>query len=82
MTTTDWLAAYDLGGVDCPDCGKPIYLFGESHIDEVAMELDVPVVGRIPLDPAVAAKVDAGAFDEVDNAYLDMVDAVIPVGES
>ncbi len=44
----------------CPDCGKKIPLFGESHIDAVAAELGIPVLGRLPLDPAVAALSDAG----------------------
>ena len=36
----------------CPDCGKEIKLFGESHIDEVASELAMQVLGKRPLDPA------------------------------
>lgn len=36
----------------CPDCGKEIKLFGESHIDEVASELAMQVLGKMPLDPA------------------------------
>lgn len=40
----------------CPDCGKEIKLFGESHIEDVAAELTLPVFGKIPLDPAFAEK--------------------------
>ena len=36
----------------CPDCGKKISVFGESHIDEVAAELGIPVLGKMPIDPA------------------------------
>ena len=32
--------------VKCPDCGKEIKVFGESHIDEIAAELKVPVLGK------------------------------------
>ena len=39
----------------CPDCGKEIKLFGESHIDEIAKELSVPVLGKLPLDTSYAA---------------------------
>lgn len=55
----------------CPDCGKEIKLFGESHIDEVAAELRLPVFGKLPLDPAYAKKADTGEFDQVENPYLD-----------
>lgn len=54
----------------CPDCGKEISLFGESHIDEVAKELSVPVLGKLPLDPAFASAVDSGTFYEKENPYL------------
>lgn len=55
----------------CPDCGKEIKLFGESNIDAVAAELEVPVFGKLPLDPAYAEKADAGEFDKVENPYLE-----------
>lgn len=61
----------------CPDCGKEISLFGESRIDEVADELFVPVLGRLPLDPAFAEAVDRGTFYENENPYL--ADAVAVV---
>ena len=35
--------------VKCPDCGKEIKVFGESHIDEIAAELKVPVLGKCRL---------------------------------
>ena len=33
----------------CPDCGRKISVFGESHIDEAAKELDLPVLGKMPI---------------------------------
>lgn len=54
----------------CPDCGKHINVFGESHIDEVAKELNIPVIGKMPIDPMLAEMVEKEAFSEVDNAYL------------
>ena len=55
----------------CPDCGKHISLFGESHIDEAAAELGTKVLGKLPLDPAFAQKADAGEFYQMENDYLD-----------
>ena len=64
--------------VKCPDCGKELKVFGESHIDEMAASLNVPVLGKMPIDPAYAAKVDEGAFDEIDNPYIEAADGVMP----
>ena len=64
--------------VKCPDCGKELKVFGESHIDEIAASLNVPVLGKMPIDPAYAAKVDEGAFDEIDNTYIEAADGVMP----
>lgn len=54
----------------CPDCGKKISVFGESHIDEIAEELGVPVLGKMPIDPALAEAVESEKFYESDNQYL------------
>ena len=56
--------------VKCPDCGKEINIFGESHIGEVAEKFGYPVLARIPLDPAVAALVDAGRVEQVQQNPL------------
>lgn len=55
----------------CPDCGKEIKLFGESHIDEVAADLGTRVLGKLPLDPAFAQSADAGTFYEMEHSYLE-----------
>lgn len=54
----------------CPDCGKKINVFGESRIDEVAKDLGIKVLGKIPIDPALAEMVEAERFYEVDNDYV------------
>ncbi|MBR5635700.1 MAG: Mrp/NBP35 family ATP-binding protein [Pseudobutyrivibrio sp.] len=56
--------------IKCPDCGKKIEIFGESHIDEVAAELSVPVLGKMPMDRAFATAADAGRIYDVENTYL------------
>ena len=45
--------------IKCPDCGKEIPLFGS---DDAVNSTNVPVLERIPLDPAVAAACDTGAL--------------------
>ena len=56
--------------IKCPDCGKKIEIFGESHIDEVAAELKLPVIGKMPMDRALATAADSGRIFDVDNEYL------------
>lgn len=57
--------------VKCPDCGKEIKIFGESHVEEVAKELAIPVLGKLPIDPKKAEAADAGEFYRVDSAELE-----------
>lgn len=60
--------------VKCPDCGKELKVFGESHIEEIAEELGVPVLGKMPIDPAIAEAVEAEKFYEVTNPYLSEIE--------
>ncbi len=60
--------------VKCPDCGKEIQIFGESHIEEIAKELGVPLLGKMPLDSELARKVEEEKFYEVINPYLQDVE--------
>ena len=60
--------------VKCPDCGKELKVFGESHIEEIAEELGVPALGKMPIDPAIAEAVEAEKFYEVTNPYLSEIE--------
>ena len=51
-------------------------MFGESHIDEIAAEIGIPVLGKMPIHPEFAELVDEGRFAEVDNQDI----AAIPIG--
>lgn len=64
--------------VKCPDCGKELKIFGESHIEEIAAELNVPVVGKMPIDMEYASKADSGAVDQIDNEYITKAVEVMP----
>lgn len=48
--------------VKCPDCGKEIKVFGESHVEEAAREMNVPVLGRMPIDMKLAEAVEMRSF--------------------
>ncbi|MDM8275200.1 Mrp/NBP35 family ATP-binding protein [Enorma phocaeensis] len=49
--------------VTCPDCGKKIEIFGQSKLEAVAENYGVKVLGRLPIDPALAAACDAGQIE-------------------
>lgn len=56
--------------LECPDCGKRISVFGESHVDEIAAELGIDVLAKMPIDTKLAASVEEEKFYEVSNDYL------------
>ena len=62
----------------CPDCGKKIEVFGKSHIEEVAKQWQLPVLAKLPIDPAVAEAFDGGLVETLDASALgNVVDAAL-----
>lgn len=57
--------------VKCPDCGKELHIFGESHIDEIAAGLQTRVLGKMPIRTDYAQAADAGEFSGILNEYVD-----------
>ena len=57
--------------LQCPDCGKRIDVFGKSKLDEVAESFDLPVLARLPIDPAVAESCDNGLMEQVNTEAMD-----------
>ena len=54
----------------CPDCGKKINVFGESHVEEAAAKAGVQLLGRIPIDPKLAAAADKGTIELFEGDWL------------
>jgi len=52
--------------VECPDCGKKMYVFGQSHVAEEAVKYGIPVLATIPLDPAISEAADAGTIEDLE----------------
>lgn len=44
----------------CPHCERPLAPFGEGGGEQVAEDLGIPFVGRIPIDPGIAECGDRG----------------------
>lgn len=57
--------------LECPDCGKKISVFGESHIDETARECGTEVLAKLPINPKLAAGCDAGLIELFEGDWLD-----------
>ena len=55
----------------CPDCGKQIKVFGESHIDETAASYGLPVLAKLPIVPEIATLCDAGRIEDAKGGWLD-----------
>ncbi len=49
----------------CPDCGEKHEIFGDSKVEQVAKAFDIKHFIRMPIDPVVAAMVDAGEVESV-----------------
>ena len=62
----------------CPDCGKKIQVFGKSHLDEVAAQFNLPILARLPIDPAVAEAYDNGLMETVNtDGVSGVIDAIL-----
>lgn len=57
----------------CPDCGKQISVFGESKIDEIAGELKLPVLAKLPIDPKITSLVDKGSVELADTSKFEPI---------
>ena len=59
--------------VVCPDCGKKIEVFGNSHVDSVALDYGIPVLAKIPIDSKLTALCDRGMTELFENDYITAV---------
>ena len=57
--------------LECPGCGEKIHMFGESHVEDVAKKYDLKVLGKIPLNPSIAALCDAGKIEDFEGDWID-----------
>ena len=50
---------------------------GESGIDEIAAKENLPVIAKLPIDPALARACDEGTVEYYEGADLSGLDAVL-----
>ncbi|MCQ2087130.1 MAG: Mrp/NBP35 family ATP-binding protein [Bacilli bacterium] len=64
--------------LECPDCGKQIPIFGESHLEEFSKEIGFEILGRLPLVSANASLVDSGKVEQIDvKEFVSIVDKIV-----
>ncbi len=64
----------------CPDCGKHINIFGESHAAEIASRFGIPLLAQLPINPDVAKHCDNGTIEDVEvDEIVGVVDKVLSI---
>ncbi len=59
--------------IECPDCKKHINVFGESHLEQFASEMDFNILGRLPIVPNNASLVDQGKVELIEMEEMEKV---------
>ena len=59
------------GYIICPDCGKVIRPYGDSHIDELAKAHSTSVLAQLPIDPNLASLCDKGVIELFEGDYME-----------
>ena len=67
----------NMAWAQCPHCGEKLYVFGESHVEEVAAAHGLPVLARCPLDPQLAKQADLGVIESFEGEILDKAADVV-----
>jgi len=74
----------NMSGLQCPRCGERIDLFKRGGGMALALEMNVPFLGRIPIDPEVVTAGDAGIpllrdgpQSPAAKAFADVVDSIL-----
>lgn len=66
--------------IKCPDCNKELFVFGESHVEEIAVSFDIPVLARMPIDSQISTACDTGTVEDLTVDYLTEAVRVIEKG--
>ncbi|MEA3311912.1 MAG: Mrp/NBP35 family ATP-binding protein [candidate division WOR-3 bacterium] len=70
----------NLSGMRCPHCGKPIDVFKKGGGKQAALDLGVPFLGAIPIDPEIVRASDDGkpyVLEHPDSEAAKVLEAII-----
>ena len=57
--------------IECPDCKKKIYMYGQSKVKQKAIDNNIKHYVSLPLNPEIAALVDQGQIYKANTSYFD-----------
>ncbi|MEG1050213.1 MAG: P-loop NTPase, partial [Oscillospiraceae bacterium] len=57
--------------VQCPDCNKKLYVFGQGKVQETADKYGLPLLAQIPIDQSLSKNCDQGVIELFEGDYLD-----------
>ena len=73
-----------MSGLTCPHCEKKIDLFKKGGGEKTAQEMDVPFLGRVPIDPNIVHSSDTGKpfilenpDSEASKSLISIIDKII-----
>jgi ATP-binding protein involved in chromosome partitioning len=75
----------NMNGFVCPHCGEKVSIFGSGGGKRMAAQMDVPLIGEIPLDTQMVEMGDKGRLDslmekadlEINKAYKLIVERIV-----
>lgn len=56
--------------IQCPGCKERIYPFGKGKTEKMAQKLNIPLLGILPLNPAISEKGDQGEIEQFNDTQL------------
>ncbi|TMI18547.1 Mrp/NBP35 family ATP-binding protein [Candidatus Bathyarchaeota archaeon] len=56
--------------LNCPHCGQRVSLFGKPQGEKLALELGLPFLGAVPLDPSIARLSDEGRIEDYSSPII------------
>jgi Mrp family chromosome partitioning ATPase len=65
----------NMSGAICPHCGERFEVLGESQGEALAAKHDMPWLGPIPIDPALAKSAE-GRIEEYTSPAVETVDKI------
>jgi Mrp family chromosome partitioning ATPase len=78
----------NMSGFVCPKCGERVDIFKVGGGEKLALEMGVPFLGAIPLDPSVVEASDSGlpfvrgsVESETTKAFFSVVDVLLELGD-
>ena len=57
----------------CPDNNKKYQIFGESHIDDIANQYNIPIIAKLPIEPSFAKASDEGNVESQSTKAFDTI---------